>query len=85
MPVYEYREGRKTVLRRLPVEERDKYPGRITVPSRLTVCPKGAMTQGEQVLRGFYQCEQRYGTARVRQTEKALGLNHHGVKKAWRQ
>lgn len=84
MPVYEYRHRGKVILRRVPVAERDRYPGRVTIPSRLTVCPRGEPTQGEQVLRGFYEEELKTGSKAVRQTERALGLNHHKVKSLWK-
>lgn len=84
MPVYEYLENGKVVLRRVPVADRDMYPGRVTIPSRLTVCPRGESTQGESVLRGFYQCEQKMGTAKVRANERAMGLDHHKIKSLWK-
>jgi hypothetical protein len=83
MPVYEYIENGKRVLRKLPVAARDNFPGRVTVPSRVNVCPRGEPTQGDEVLRGFSRCEDRYGTEQVRQTAKALGLSRDQVKKVW--
>jgi hypothetical protein len=83
VPAYEYIEGGKTVVRVVPVADRDKYPGRVQVPRRVMVCPRGEPSQGDEVIRGFYQCEQRYGTAKVRLTEKALGMNASQVKKTW--
>jgi hypothetical protein len=83
MPVYEYIENGKQVLRKLAVAERDNYPGRVVVPSRVNVCPRGEPTQGSEVLQGFSRCEERYGTEQVRQTAKALGLSRDQVKKVW--
>ena len=83
MPNYEFIEDGRRVIRRLPVALRDSFPGRVTVPSRVLVCPRGAPTQGEDVLRGFSECEQKYGTEKVRQTAEALGLSRDQVKKVW--
>lgn len=83
MPVYEYRENGKQVLRRLPVAERDNYPGRVTVPSRLNVCPRGEPTQGDEVLRGFRRAEESFGTDAVKRTAAAIGLSRDQVKKVW--
>jgi len=83
MPAYEYREGGKIVVRVLPVKDRDTFPGRITIPSRLSVCPRGAPSQADEVLRGYYRSEEKLGTARVRDAEKALGMTHHQVKSLW--
>lgn len=85
MPAYEYIEDGRTVVRVLPVADRDKFPGRITVPSRIAVCPRGEPAQGEQVLRGWYECEEKDGTAAVRKTEKALGLTAGQIKKVWQE
>lgn len=85
MPVYEYIEHGKPVLRRVPVAERDSFPGRVPLPSRLSVCPKGQPTQGSEVLTGFAKCEELYGTEKVRQTAKALGLTRDQVKKVWQR
>lgn len=84
MPAYEYSENGRTVVRVLPVADRDKFPGRVAIPSRISVCPRGAPTQGEDVLRGFYRCEERNGTDAVRRTEKALGLTSSQVKDLWK-
>ncbi len=84
MPSYEYIEGDRRIIRILPVADRDKFPGRVTVPSRINVCPRGPSTQGDEVLRGFYRAEQTYGNSRVRLAEKALGLDHHKVKSVWK-
>jgi len=85
MPIYEYREGGKMVLRQLPVARRDDFPNRVTVPSRVEVCPRGQPTQGDQVLRGFYRCEEKSGTASVRRIEKELGMTASQVKKVWNE
>jgi hypothetical protein len=84
MPAYEYQQGGKTIVRVLPVERRDDFPGRVVIPSTLHVCPRGEPTQGDQVLRGFYRCEEKNGTAAVRNTEKALGLTAGKVKDLWK-
>lgn len=58
----------------------------VEVPSRISVCPKGGPSQGEGALRGFYQLEQRHGTA---QTMRMTGMRDLGlrspsdVKKVW--
>ena len=83
MPVYEYIEGGRPVLRRVSVADRDKFPGRVKVPSRIAVCPQGQPTQGSEVLRGFSRCEDRYGTEEVRQAGKALGVTRDQVKQVW--
>ena len=83
MPLYEYNEAGKTVVRVLPVAQRDSFPGRRVVPTRVNVCPRGEPTQGAEVLRGFARCEERYGTEKVRQTAKALGMSRDAVKKVW--
>lgn len=84
MPVYEYQEGNRTVLRRVPVADRDKFPGRVTVPSRINVCPQGEPTAGSQVLRGFAKCEESFGTEKVRQCANAVGLTRDQVKTLWK-
>lgn len=84
MPVYEYREGGRVVVRALPVAERDTFPNRITVPSRVHVVA-GAPDPGADTLRGFHRCEERYGTESVRQCAKALGLTRDQVKKVWQR
>jgi hypothetical protein len=83
MPAYEYIERGRTVIRVLPVADRDKFPGRVVIPRRVMVCPRGEPSQADQVIKGFYACEQKYGTARVRLTEKALGMNASNVKAVW--
>lgn len=83
MPSYEYIEGGRTVIRVLPVAERDRFPGRVTVPSRIAVCPRGEQSHGEAVLRGFSRCEETFGTEKVRQCARALGLTRDQVKKVW--
>lgn len=84
MPNYEYIDpdsGRR-VIRRLPVAERDSFPGRVTVPSRVTV-PRPEPTQGDEVLRGFARCEEKDGTESVRQIARGLGTTRDAIKKAW--
>lgn len=85
MPNYEYidPESGRRVIRRLPVAARDSFPGRVTVPSRLSVCPKGEPAQADEVLRGFSKCEDRYGTEKVRLCAKAVGLTREQVKQVW--
>ena len=85
MPLYEYNEGGRIVQRRLTVADRDKFPGRVPIPRRLSVCPRGQPTQGAEVLRGFYKAEQTLGGELVRKTERALGLTSDQIKKAWRE
>lgn len=85
MPNYEFidPESGRRVIRRLSVAERDSFPGRVTVPSRVSVCPQGQPSQGSEVLRGFAKCEERYGTEKVRQCASAIGLSRDQVKKVW--
>jgi hypothetical protein len=83
MPLYEYMEGGRRVVRRLPVAQRDSFHGRVTVPSRVLVCPRGEPTQGDEVLRGFSRAEETLGTEKVRLTAKALGLTRDQVKAVW--
>lgn len=85
MPLYEYIEHGKRVTRIVPVSQRDKFPGRVTVPSRINVCPNGDPKQGDQVLRGFRRAEETYGTEKVRLCAKAIGLTRDQVKKVWRE
>jgi len=83
MPLYEYLEGDRIVERVLPVARRDAYPGRIKVPRRVSVCHRGEPSQGEAVLNGWKDCEERDGTEAVRQTAASLGLSREQVKQAW--
>ena len=87
MPNYEYidPESGRRVIRRLPVAERDNFPGRVTVPARVMVCPRGEPKQGDEVLRGFSRSEDRFGTEKVRQCASALGLTRDQVKQVWRE
>lgn len=83
MPIYEYLEDGHIVERILSVEERDKFPNRVTAPRRVKVCPRGRPSQEMDVMRGLYQVEQQLGTAGFRkrfpftieQTRKAWGKN----------
>lgn len=84
MPLYEYIEHGRRVTRVLPVARRDEFPGRVTVPSRINVCPTGGPTQGDEVLRGFRRAEETLGTEKVRQCAKSLGLTRDQVKKVWK-
>lgn len=88
MPVYEYIEGGRVVARRLPVEERDRFPGRIVVPRTVRVLTGTGRTEAEwqasEVLRGFYREEQK--NPRLNDTVRAaLGMNADGVKDTWAQ
>jgi hypothetical protein len=83
MPLYEYREGDRIVERVLPVAARDSFPGRITIPRRVSVCHRGEPSQGESVLAGWKDCEEKDGTEAVRQTAASLGLSREQVKQAW--
>lgn len=81
MPTYEYIEAGKRVLRVLPVEQRDSFPGRVTVPSRVAVCPRGEPSQEHAAMDGLRKVEQQIGTSEfqrrfpfsVKQTRKAWG------------
>lgn len=83
MPLYEYRgpDG-KTFVRRMPVAQRDAIPGRLTVPSRVAVCPKGEPEHGSQLLNGWKQCEESMGGEGVRKLARSLGLSREQVKQA---
>jgi hypothetical protein len=82
MPVYQYLEGERLVERVLPVARRDDFPGRLAVPRRVLVCPRGRISQGEQVLRGFYEVEQR-DPSMHRQLKANLGLSAAQIREAW--
>lgn len=84
MPNYEFidPESGRRVIRRLPVAERDSFPGRVTVPSRINVCPKGEPETGSQLLDGWKACEQSMGTEGVRKMARGLGLSREQVKQA---
>lgn len=87
MPNYEFIEpetGRR-VIRRLRVEERDSFPGRVTVPERILV-PRPEPTQGDEVLRGCYRAESKPGeAAALHRSFASLGLSADGVKKVWQE
>lgn len=85
MPTYEYREqSGQIVTRVLPVERRDEFPGRITVPRRVMVCPRGRPSQGAEVLRGFYREESKPGHgASLDRALKASGFSADHVKRVW--
>ena len=82
MPNYEYIENGKRVIRRLPVAERDSFPGRVTVPSRIHVCPKGEPEHGSQLMDGWKSCEESMGSEGVRKMARSLGLTRDQVKQA---
>ena len=82
MPLYEYLEAGRTVLRRLPVSRRDDFPGRVAVPSRVAVCPRGAPEHGSQLLNGWRECEESMGTEGTRNMARGLGLTRDQVKAA---
>jgi len=81
MPTYEYVENGQRVVRVLPVSERDSFPGRVTVPSRVAVCPRGQQSQEQAAMNGLRTVEQQIGTSEfrrrfpfsVKQTRKAWG------------
>lgn len=66
MPLYEYLEAGRIVSRVLPVEQRDAFPGRIPVPSRVCVCPRGAPSQEHSTMNGLRKVEQQIGTTALR-------------------
>lgn len=82
MPLYEYIENGRQVIRRLPVHRRDEFPGRVVVPSRIAVCPRGEPEHGNQLLEGWKQCEESSGTEAARQMARGLGLTRDQVKRA---
>jgi hypothetical protein len=82
MPIYEFQEGSKIVERVLSVAERDKFPGRVTAPRRVLVCPRGETSQPHAVMNGLRKQEEKYGSAfskmwpfSVKQTREAWGKN----------
>jgi hypothetical protein len=81
MPLYEFRERGGVVLRVLPVARRDDFPNRISVPSRLSVCPRGEPTQEDGLLKGWREIEEQDGSG-ARRLEKSLGLTADKVKDA---
>lgn len=82
MPVYEYREGNRIVERILPISERDRFPNRITVPRRVSVCHQGEPQHGSQLLDGWKAVEESGGTESVRRMAKGLGLSRDQIKRA---
>lgn len=85
MPCYEYLENGRVVDRVLPVARRDDFPGRITVPRRLHVCPRGAPTAENELMTGWKDCEESMGTEGVRKMAKGLGLTREQVKQVLAQ
>jgi hypothetical protein len=86
MPTYQYKEPAtgEIVERFLPVEDRDRYPGRLTVPRRVNVCPRGKPSQGAEVLRGFAREESKPGgSAALHRTVAAAGLTPSRIKEVW--
>ena len=84
MPCYEYLESGRVVERVLPVERRDEFPGRVTVPRRVSVCPRGKPSQGAEVLRGFYREESKPGAAAgLHRATASLGLSPSQVRDVW--
>lgn len=82
MPVYEYREGDRIVERVLPIDRRDAFPNRLTVPRRINVCPRGEPEHGSQLLQGWKECEEDGGTDSTRQLARQMGLTREQVKQA---
>lgn len=86
MPYYEYNEGGKIVVRCVPVEQRDAFPGRIFNPGRLRVLVKSGLSEGasanQEVLRGFYSEEQRDPHLHDKMAA-GLGLTPGQIKDAW--
>lgn len=85
MPVYEYIEGGRRIVRRLPVEERDAFPGRVVVQP-VRVLTQGQVTEAEwqarEVLNGFRREEQK--NPRLNDTVRAaLGMSPDKVKDTW--
>lgn len=84
MPLYEYLEASGRIVERvLPVQERNRFPGRLTVPRRVNVCPRGAPTVAESALRGFYGVEQTGGLDEIRR--ECEGLEPDQIKSIWEQ
>lgn len=81
MPLYEFMENGRVVARVLPVDARDSFPHRITVPSRISVCPRGAPTQEDELMQGWKEIEEQDGRG-ARDLERSLGLTASQVKDA---
>lgn len=88
MPTYQYLENGRIVERTLPVAQRDEFPGRITVPTRVRVLTNGGKTeaewQAEEVLRGFYRLEQKDPNANDKMRE-GLGMTPAQIRDVWAQ
>lgn len=80
MPAYEYEVDGRVTVRVVPVAERDRYPGRRMVPSRIFVCPRGQPEHGSELLRGWKECEESGGTESTRQMARSLGLSRSQVR-----
>jgi hypothetical protein len=52
------------------------------VPSRISVCPKGEISQRDAVMKGFYAVEQQMGTSNMIRGV-GLGLSADGIKRVW--
>ena len=80
MPTYEYIENGQKIVRVLPVSRRDEFPGRVSVPSRIAVCPRGAPSQEHAVMNGLRTVEQQMGTTAFR---KAFPFSVEHTRKVW--
>lgn len=88
MPLYEYNEGGRLVTRHASVAERDRWPGRVTVPRRVSVLAGSGRSEGqwqaEEVLRGFRREEQK--DPRLNDTmRRGLGMTPDQIKDVWAQ
>ena len=79
MPTYEYIENGQTVLRVLPVEHRDDFPGRVTVPVRIGIIGREP-TPEAQAMNGFKKAEAQMGTDGFR---RAFPFSVDHVRKVW--
>jgi len=78
MPAYEYREADgSTTIRVLPVEDRDKYPNRVTVPSSIAFVGSAydPTITANKIRDGYKRIEERGGFIKTpkRVFEKAWG------------
>lgn len=84
MPIYQYYDAgtHRLLERRLPVAERDAFPGRVPIPGRFFVCPREEPSPSSSVLDGFRKVEQQLGTTAL---ERQTGFRSAEVKRIWKE
>jgi len=87
MPAYEYRQDDgSTVIRVLPVDERDSYPNRITVPSN--ICFVGTAydptISANKIREGYKIIEQRGGYIKTSKRDFERAWGSHDTKTVMR-